>query len=129
MLKSGQIALAGKVKGLWNKDTRSFEVKRGVSSSGNKYQIFEISVSSKNQDGSYTNGKGVKVMLSGETKVEHNSIVGVMGFLSPDNYTKDDKEIQGFKVSAKCEDMFEPIEWAKKEATTTKKVVKDEDVW
>ena len=129
MLKSGQIALAGKVKGLWNKDTRSFEVKRGVSSTGNKYQIFEISVSSKNQDGSYTNGKGVKVMLSGETKVEHNSIVGVMGFLSPDNYTKDDKEIQGFKVSAKCEDMFEPTEWEKKEATTTKKVVKDEDVW
>ena len=84
MLKSGQIALAGKVKGLWNKDTRSFEVKRGVSSTGNKYQIFEISVSSKNQDGSYTNGKGVKVMLSGETKVEHNSIVGVMGFLYRD---------------------------------------------
>lgn len=131
MIKNGMIAVAGRAKGLWNKETKSFEVKRGKSANGNKYQIFEIAVSSKDKDGNYTNGKGLKVMITGGTKIEHNQEVGILGFLKPDNYTnKEGKEIQGLMLTAKCEDMFTPLAWEKKEPEIVyEQVKKEEDVW
>ena len=115
MLKIGQIAITGKVSGLWNKDNRTFEVKRGMTKNGKKYQIFDISVSSKDQEGNWTNGKGIKVMLWGETKVEHGSNIGLVGRLQPDNYeNKDGKTVYGNMINAFDTDMFEPEAWDKK---------------
>lgn len=132
MVKYGQVAIAGRVSGMWDKDARTFAVKRGLTKGGTKYQLFEIAVSAKDEDGSYKNGKGIKVMLLGDKKVEHKDVVGLLGFLVPDNYqTKDGKDVYGNMLMCKVEDMFEV---AKKQTNTEstqagKTRPSVEDVW
>ena len=115
MIKSGMSAITGRVSGVYDRETKKGVVKRGTSNSGNRYQVFEISVSSKNEDGTYTNGMGIPVMLLGDTKVEVGDVLGLLGRFVPNNYTnKDNKEVRGLQLMAKCEDMFEPLAWDKK---------------
>lgn len=116
-IKIGQTAITGRVSGLWNKENKSFEVKRGATQNGKKYQIFEISVSSKNKEtDEWTNGKGVKVMLWGETPVEHGSEIGVVGRFQPDNWTNQEgKTIYGNMINAFADDLFEPAKWEPRE--------------
>lgn len=127
-LRIGEVALTGKVSGMWNKEARSFDVKRGATANGKKYQIFEISVSSKDKDsGEWKNGKGVKVMLWGEVKVEHGQEIGIKGRFTPDNYTnKDNKEVYGNMLVAFADDLFEPAKWDAK-PTEDKPKEKQED--
>lgn len=130
-LKIGQIAITGTAQGMWNKETRSFDVKRGMSKNDKKYQIFELKVSSKDQEGNWTNGKGLKIMLWGNTKVEHGDTIGLVGRIQPDNWiNKEGKEVYGNMFVAYDEDMFTPAQWEKKESS--KPEVKEEsasDVW
>lgn len=130
MIKSGLSAITGRVNGVYNKETKKGEVKRGMSKSGNKYQVFEISVSNKNEDGTYTNGMGIPVMLLGDAKVEAGDIVGLLGRFVANNYTnKDGKEVRGLQLMAKCDDMFKPLEWDKKENTQTEDKKPTVDEW
>ena len=130
MLKLGMSAIAGKVQGLWNKETKSFDVKRGITKSEKRYQVFTIQVSSKNQDDTWTNGKGIDVMMFGDTKVEHGDIVGLVGRFQPNNYEKDGKVIYGNQFMCNAEDMFVPEKWeSKKEDKPTKKTETEIDVW
>jgi hypothetical protein len=113
-LMSNNSAVTGRVNGVYDKETKKGIVKRGLSKAGNKYQVFVISVSKKNEDGTYTNGMGIPVMLTGDTKVEAGDTVGLVGRFVPNNYTnKDGKEVRGLQLMAKCEDMFKPLEWTK----------------
>lgn len=113
-IKIGQTAVTGYVGGVWSKEDNGFIVKRGMSKAGNKYQIFDIKVSNKKEDGSYENGKGVKVMLMGDTKIEVGDAVGIIGNFKPDNYTNQDgKEIRGNILMAN--ETFTPASWEKKD--------------
>lgn len=116
MLKENQVSVSGRVNGVWNNTTKAFEIISGVSKAGNKYQIFEISVSQKNSEtGAWTNGKGLKVMLTGDVVIEEKSMVGVVGRLQPDNFTtKDGKEVRGLMVQARSVDMYVPEKWEAK---------------
>lgn len=129
-IKSGQVAIAGYTSGVWNKESKGFEVKRGATKNGKKYQIFEIKVSSKDKEsGEYTNGKGIKVMLWGETKVDANQEIGVMGRLQPDNWTNSEgKEIRGVMLNAFADDLFEPSAWEPKGDTEGKQEAQEEEV-
>jgi len=132
MVKYGQVAIAGRVNGLWDKDAKTFNVKRGVTKAGTRYQLFEIAVSSKNEDGVYVNGKGIKVMLLGDKKVESKDVVGLVGFFVPDNYkNKEGKEVYGNMLMSKVADMFEvpKKEETKEEPTVAKAKPSVEDVW
>jgi len=112
MLKENQVSVAGRVNGVWNNQTKAFEIKTGTTQNGKKFQIFEISVAKKNEDGSWENGKGMKVMLWGDTPVTEKTQVGIVGRLQPDNYTnKDGVEIRGFMINAFDNDMFVPAKW------------------
>ena len=42
MIKTGQVAVAGRVNGVWDKEKKEFVVKRGKTSKGDKYQIFSM---------------------------------------------------------------------------------------
>lgn len=124
----GTSVITGKINGLWNKETKTFEVKRGKSANGNKWQSFEIAVSSK-KDGVWVNGKGIKVMYIGDTKVEHNSTIGLIGSFKSDNYTdKDGKEIRGNMFITS--EIFTPKEREKLDAENANQpTVKEADVW
>jgi hypothetical protein len=111
MLKENQVAVAGRVNGVWNNQTKGFEIKTGVTQNGKKWQIFEISVSKRDGD-TWVNGKGMKVMLWGDTAVVEKTMVGVMGRFQPDNYTnKEGVEIRGLMINAFDNDMFTPEQW------------------
>ena len=114
-IKIGMSAVTGRVSGAWNSKAEKFEVKRGMAKNGTKYQIFEIGVSTKNQDGTYTNGKNIPVMMFGEVKVEAGDNVGLVGRFAANNYTNaEGKEIRGLQFMCNAEDMFEPAAWDKK---------------
>ena len=122
----GTSVITGRINGLWNKETKTFEIKRGKSANGNKWQSFEIAVSSK-KDGEYVNGKGIKVMYIGDTKVEHKQSIGLIGSFKADNYTnKEGVEIRGNMFMAN--EIFEPKE---REVKDSKEItnVKEADVW
>jgi hypothetical protein len=128
MLKIGLSGLTGRVSGIWNKENKAFEVKRGMSKNDKKYQIFEISVSSKDQQDNWTNGKGIKVMMFGDTKVEHGDTVGLVGRFQPDNWeNKEGKTVYGNIFMCNAEDMFEPEQWDKKEDSKPNKKEEDEE--
>lgn len=133
MLKIGLSAITGTVKGIYSKD--GSYIKRGVSKNGNKYQIFELPVSSKDMEGNWTNGQSIKVMLSGDKKVEEKQAIGLVGRFQPDNYTnKDGKEIRGMKFVANVEDLFTPDNWEKKQEEPAKPkkaayVEEEDNVW
>ena len=111
MLKENQIAISGRVSGVWNNQEKKFEIKSGVTQNGKKFQIFEISVSKK-EDENWINGKGMKIMLWGEAVVAEKSIIGLVGRLQPDNYTnKDGVEVRGNMILAFDNDMFTPEKW------------------
>ena len=132
MLKENTIAVAGRVSGLWNNETKQFEVKRGKTKNDKKYQIAEISVAMKDKEtGEWKNGKGLKFMLWGNHKVDHGDMLGVQGRLQPDNYTnKDGKEVWGNMIVAFEEGIFTPDKWeASNEAPSESSKPKAEDVW
>jgi hypothetical protein len=116
MLKENQVSVAGRVSKVWNNKTKAFEIMSGVSEAGNKYHIFEISVSQKDQKtGAWVNGKGLKVVLTGDVVIEEKTMVGIVGRLQPDNFTtKDGKEVRGLVVQARSVDMYVPEEWEAK---------------
>ena len=129
MIKENTIAVAGKAQGFWNNETRSFDIKRGKAKNDKKYQIFEMQVSKKNEDDTWTNGKGMKVILWGDHKVEHGDMIGISGRLQPDNYTnKDGKEIWGNMIVAFEEGIFTPLKWDTDNASS-QDAPKEEDVW
>jgi hypothetical protein len=115
-VKSNTIAVAGYVSGIWDNESKSFKIRRGKTKNDKKYQIFEIKVASKDKDsGSWTNGKGLKVMLWGDEKIEDRQEIGILGKLTPDNYeNKDGKEIRGLMVMAF--ETFVPDAWDNKES-------------
>lgn len=126
MLKIGMSAITGTVKGVWSKEGSA--IKRGVSKNGNKFQIFELPVSSKDMDGNWTNGQSIKVMMTGDKKVEEKQAIGLVGRFQPDNYTnKEGKEIRGMVFVAKAEDLFTPDSWDKKEESAKSKPAYAED--
>jgi len=126
-VRLGEVAISGNVQGLWNKDTKSFDVKRGQTKNEKRYQIFQIKVSDKDQDGNWTNGKGLDVMLWGNTKVEHGDAIAIKGRLKPNNYTnKEGKEIYGLQFVAFDTDMFEANGYEKKEV---KDEVEEDNPW
>ena len=126
--KIGQIYFTGYITGLYDFDSKSFKIKRGTSKNGKKYQIFGLKVSSKDQEGNWTNGQPLKVMMFGDTKVEDKQQIGFIGRLTPDNYTnKEGKEIRGLSVMAFCDDMFEPANWDSKQESKEVKSTDDID--
>ena len=128
MIKIGQTAITGRVSGLWDKDSKSFKITRGKTKSDKKYQIFEISVSTKKDD-VWVNGKGIKVMLMGDTKVDDKQEIGLVGRFQADNYTtKDGKEVRGNIFMANAEDMFTPLKWDSKSEAKPKQE-EDENPW
>lgn len=118
-IKIGQVAVTGRVSGLYDKEESKKEnkavytVKRGTTANGKRYQIFEISVAQKDRDSNeWKNGKGLKVMLWGEVPVENGQEIGILGKLQPDNWTtQDGKEIWGNMLNAFADDIFEPASW------------------
>ena len=131
-LRIGETALTGRAQGIYNRETRKGEVKRGMSGNGNKYQVFEISVSSKEKDSDkWINGTPIKVMMFGEVKVEAGDNVGLVGNFRPDNWTdKEGKERRGLIFMCNAEDMFEPASWDKKaEAKPQAKEEPEVDRW
>lgn len=123
MIKENQVAISGRVSGVWNNDTKAFEVKKGVSKNGVRWQIFEISVSKKEGE-DWVNGKGIKVMLWGgsalDLDLEPKDKIGIVGRFVPDNYTnRDGVVIKGHSVVADVKDMFVPIRWDKEELSTS----------
>jgi single-stranded DNA-binding protein len=127
-IKIGETVATGRVSGLWNKESKSFEVKRGMTKNEKKYQIFEVSVSRKNEDGTWTNGKGLKVMLWGETPVEHGQEIGLKGRLQPDNWeNKEGKTIYGNMLVVFEDGIFTPAKWEKKSEDTPKEDKKDDE--
>lgn len=130
MVKIGQSVVTGYVGGIWNKDSKSFEVKRGATKNGKKYQIFEVKVSSKDKEsGTYTNGKGIKVMLWGDTPIESGQEIGLVGKYQPDNWTNQEgKEFRGNVFNAFADDLFKPLAWDAKE-TPAKEEEDDEVQW
>ena len=130
MIRENTVAVAGRVQGMWNNETRTFDIKRGKTRNDKRYQIFEMAVSKKNEDDTWTNGKGMKVMLWGDHKVEHGDMIGISGRLQPDNYTnKDGKEVWGNMVVAFEEGIFEPLKWEAQPMSESKQETKEEDVW
>jgi hypothetical protein len=122
MLKENQISVAGRVGGLWNNETKKHEIRSGVTQNGKKYQIFEISVAKKVGE-NWTNGKGLKVMLWGDTTIEAGTQVGIVGRLQPDNFTtKDGIEVRGMMVNAFDGDMYVPAKWENSQTSTDAKV-------
>lgn len=119
-LRIGESAVSGRVSGLWNKETRTFEVKRGSTQNGKRFQIFEMSVSSKDKDSdTWKNGKGQKVFLFGDKAINHGDNIGIVGKLVPDNYTtQDGKEVYGNMLMSFSDDLFEPASWEKKETNS-----------
>ena len=128
-IKAGQSAVSGYVGGVWDKDSKSFKIKRGKTKTDKKYQVFSVKVSSKDKDsGKYTNGKDIEVMMFGETKIEERTLVGLVGRFVPNNdNTKEGKEIRGNQFRASDTDMFTPDSWEKKESTPAKKPIPIED--
>ena len=111
MLKENQVSVSGRVNGVWNNQTKTFEIKSGVTQNGKKYQIFEISVSKKDGE-NWINGKGMKVMLWGDVVVVEKTQIGLVGRFQPDNYTtKDGIEVRGLMINAFDNDMFVPDKW------------------
>lgn len=111
MIKENQVAVSGRVNGVWNNDTKAFEIKTGVSKGGVKWQIFEIQVSKKDGD-DWVNGKGLKVMLWGDATVCIKDMIGVLGRFIPDNYTnRDGALIKGHSIVADSKDVFVPESW------------------
>ena len=111
MLKENQISVAGRVNGVWNNQDKKFEIKSGVTQNGKKFQIFEISVAKKDGE-AWVNGKGLKVMLWGDTVVTEKTQIGLVGRLQPDNFTtKDGIEVRGMMINAFDNDMFTPAQW------------------
>lgn len=128
-IKIGQVAVSGYVGGLWSKESKSFAVKRGATKNGKKYQIFELKVSKKDDEGTYTNGKGLKIMLWGETLIEDGQEIGIVGRLQPDNWTNNEgKEIRGNMLNAFSDDLFEPARWEKKEGTASAPKQEEEEL-
>lgn len=127
MVKIGQCALSGYVKGLWDKDSKSFVIKRGKTKNDKRYQTFEIGVSKKDKDGKWTNGQGIRVTLYGDTKVEDKQKIGVIGSFEPNNYEKDGKTVFGNSFVAF--ELFEPLEWKSEnqEKSTSNKAKEEED--
>jgi len=131
-VKSNQCALSGYVGGIWDKASSSFQVKRGATKNGKKYQIFEIKVSSKDKEtGSYTNGKGIKVMLWGEVPIEAGQEIGIVGKFQPDNWTPKDseKEVRGNMFNAFADDIFTPDSWDSSNSEPKEEVAEDEIPW
>jgi len=125
MIKENQIAVSGRVGGVWNKETNSFEVRSGLSKNGIKYQIFNINVSKKIGE-TWSNGKGLKVMLWGDDiEVKKNNMIGILGRLQPDNWTnRDGVNIKGMSIVADVKDIFVPDIWEKKsDASSTSNAV------
>ena len=122
-IKAGQSAITGYVGGVWDKDSKSFKIKRGKTKTDKKYQLFSVKVSQKDKDsGTYINGKDIEVMMFGDTKIEDGTLIGLLGKFTPSNYkNKDGKEVRGNQFLAFDTDMFTPDSWEKKESTSTPK--------
>ena len=117
---AGDSVITGKISGRYNSETKKWEIKFGDSANGNRWQSFEIAVSSKKDD-KWINGKGVKVMYIGNTRVHHDEYVGLIGKFKPDNYIdKDGKEVRGNMFITS--EIFKPKE-------REKIVPKEADVW
>ena len=134
-VKSGMSAVSGYIGGaVFNKEERKFEIKKGKSEKG-FYMIFAIKVSSKDQEGNYTNGKDIKVKLTGTNKEDFSGIeigesVGVLGWFNPDNYTNSEgKEIRGLVLQGDAKNLFTPDSWDKKEAPKEEDVKEEEIPW
>lgn len=130
-IKIGQSAISGRVQGVYNKETGKGEVKRGISSNGNKFQVFEISVASKEKDSDkWTNGKNIPIMMFGEVPVEVGQNVGLLGRFVPNNWTNQEgKEVRGMQFMCNAEDMFEANEWTKKEAVAKEEPAQEDSPW
>ena len=112
MLKIGQSAITGRVQGVYDKEQKQGVIKRGISKNNNKWQVFEIGVSSK-ENGAYVNGKAISVMLIGDNRVEIGDKIGLVGRFLPNNYRDaNGKEVKGLQFMANCEDIFTPEAWA-----------------
>jgi hypothetical protein len=121
----GQSVITGKIGGVWSKESKSFEVKRGSSKSGNRWQSFEIQVSTKKDD-VWINGKGIKVMLIGDTKVENGQMIGLIGNFKADNYVNaEGKEVRGNMFMSS--QIFTPAE--RESSSGHKKAETMEEIW
>jgi hypothetical protein len=121
--KIGQCYLTGTVNGVWDKDSKKFVIKRGKTKNDKKYQVFTIATAKKDKDGKWTNGKGIRVTLFGDTKVEEKMKIGVIGSFEPNVGEKDGKEVK-YDDSFVSFEMFEPSSWDSKSETKPKE---DED--
>ena len=126
MVKINQCALTGRVKGIYDKDSKSFVVKRGKTKNDKKYQTFEIAVAKKDKDGNWTNGAGIRVTLYGDTKVEEKQEIGVIGSFEPNNYEKDGKTVYGSSFVAF--ETFTPLAWDSK-SESPKAKAEDDNPW
>lgn len=112
-LKQGQSAISGTVNGVWDNDTKKFVIKRGKTKNDKKYQTFTIATAKKDKDGNWINGKGIRVTLFGDTKVEEKMKIGVIGMFEPNVGEKDGKAIK-YDDSFVAFEMFEPASWDSK---------------
>lgn len=99
------ITINGYFKGTsWNKDKRQFEIKK-LGSPDNGAILCGLNVSGKDKDGNKSYGKPIDVKINIKSPEEGKRVYGLIssgesmcecdGFFVPNNYKKDDKEIQG----------------------------------
>ena len=124
--KIGQTYLTGRVKGIYDKDSKSFKIKKAKTKNDKKYQVFEIAVSKKDQDGNWTNGQNIRVTLFGETPVADKQAIGLIGSFEPNNYEKDGKTVYGLQFTAF--EIFEPASWDSKQESKPKDE-KEDNPW
>lgn len=129
-VRIGESAITGRVQGKYNRETGTGEIKRGTTSNGNRYQIFEISVSTKNQDGTWVNGQPIPVMMFGDKKVDAGDNIGLVGRFGANNWTnKDGKKMRGLQFTGNADDLFEPSAWEPKGDTEGKQEAQEEVPW
>lgn len=96
--------------GQWNKETKSFDIKKNISKSGNLSLGLQYKVSSKDMDGNKVyNGIKVKLMLS--DKSEYDAVVKMMedrctleGFFSAVQFEGSDGTVKYIEFVGKFQD-------------------------
>jgi phosphotransferase system IIB component len=114
LLKIRECHITGRIKGIFDKDTKEFNVIIGTDKNGNKYQKFKLEIAKPNKkDGGWINGKDIDVTLFGDyPDLNDGESIGLGNCsFEPRNYTRDGREIKGNGLIASAEHVFQPEEW------------------
>ena len=140
--RTGKIALIGYVNGTANYEKKDAdgkparEIMKKISTNGKKYQVFELSISKKNDNSVNKSGKdyfSFKVTYFSENLVNEGDYIGIV--LTQDFFNiknKEGKYVSGLNYTAFEGDLFEPEEYFNSLASTKKDSKEDsgaEEAW